>query len=87
MCEDVPKNLVLEADNAVFCESCPKTTKEHRLFREKDLKIDCSRAVCRKVCDQISGAGLKSKDPKIKAAAVASKQLCYDSCNAIRRKP
>jgi hypothetical protein len=86
-CTDIPRNLTLNIDVTKFCSSCPKTTTDYRIFSSSDLKTDCSRQTCHAGCDLTFDSMMKSKDPKVKAAALLAKVICYDGCNAICRKP
>jgi RHS repeat-associated protein len=87
LCSDLPDNLQTTSSSQVFCGSCPTTATEVKLFDSADFKLDCSRKDCRSGCDLAAAAGMRSGNGAIKAAAIAARTACYDSCNSICRNP
>jgi hypothetical protein len=88
-CAKVPQNLTMQIDvQMLFCEKCRPIVPYSVIFTESDFKVNCSRADCRGGCDHLARIALAAaKTPAAKAAALAAKALCIDTCNTVCRNP
>lgn len=85
--DDLPAAPIkITTSSQQFC-GCKSSIKTVRIFAADSLKIDCSRKDCRSGCDLAAAAGLKSKNPVLRAAALAARTVCYDTCDTICNNP